>query len=103
MLPCNVIVQEIEAGIIEVAAVNPIASLQAVDNENQNEVVNEIATMLENVIKKISDLSMPKSTVYTSKFGKKLESTLNDFNLSGYTTEQLEKHKDIFAAIKEHA
>ena len=33
MLPCNVIVQEIEAGIIEVAAVNPMASMQAVKNE----------------------------------------------------------------------
>ena len=33
MLPCNVIVQEVEAGVIEVAAVNPMASMQAVKNE----------------------------------------------------------------------
>jgi uncharacterized protein (DUF302 family) len=31
MLPCNVIVQEIEKGVIEVAAVNPLASMQAVE------------------------------------------------------------------------
>jgi uncharacterized protein (DUF302 family) len=30
MLPCNVIVQEVEANVIEVAAVNPMASMQAV-------------------------------------------------------------------------
>jgi uncharacterized protein (DUF302 family) len=32
MLPCNVIVQETEAGSIEVSAVNPQASMQAVEN-----------------------------------------------------------------------
>jgi len=53
MLPCNVIVQEIEAGIIEVAAVNPMASMQAVKNEKLNEVASEITAMLENVIEKL--------------------------------------------------
>ncbi|SFN39897.1 Uncharacterized conserved protein, DUF302 family [Bizionia echini] len=53
MLPCNVIVQEIEAGIIEVAAVNPMASMQAVENKNLNEIANEITAMLENVIEKL--------------------------------------------------
>ncbi|HAT65731.1 MAG TPA: hypothetical protein DCS66_14255 [Flavobacteriaceae bacterium] len=53
MLPCNVIVQEIKAGTIEVAAVNPMASMQAVENEKLNEVANEITAMLENVIEKL--------------------------------------------------
>ncbi|WJJ96420.1 DUF302 domain-containing protein [Algibacter luteus] len=53
MLPCNVIVQEIEIGVIEVAAVNPMASMQAVKNEKLNDVANEITAMLENVIEKI--------------------------------------------------
>ena len=53
MLPCNVIVQEIEEGVIEVAAVNPMASMQAVENEKLNDVANEITSMLENVIKKL--------------------------------------------------
>lgn len=53
MLPCNVIVQEIEAGTIEVAAVNQMASMQAVENEKLNEVANEITAMLENVIEKL--------------------------------------------------
>ena len=53
MLPCNVIVQEIEADVIEVAAVNPMASMQAVKNEKLNDVASEITAMLENVIEKI--------------------------------------------------
>jgi len=53
MLPCNVIVQEVEEGVIEVAAVNPMASMQAVENEKLNDVANEITSMLENVIKKL--------------------------------------------------
>lgn len=32
MLPCNVIVQRRESGDVEVAAVDPVASMQAVDN-----------------------------------------------------------------------
>lgn len=53
MLFCNVIVQEIEEGIIEVAAVNPMASMQAVENEKLHEVAKEITSMLENIIEKL--------------------------------------------------
>ena len=53
MLPCNVIVQEIEAGVIEVAAVNPMASMQAVENKDLGKIADEISTMLENVIEKL--------------------------------------------------
>lgn len=53
MLPCNVIVQDIEEGIIEVAAVNPMASMQAVENEKLHEVAKEITSMLENIIEKL--------------------------------------------------
>ncbi|NEN24870.1 DUF302 domain-containing protein [Cryomorpha ignava] len=53
MLPCNVIVQEIGEGVIEVAAVNPMASMQAVENEKLNEIANEITSMLKNVIEKL--------------------------------------------------
>ena len=53
MLPCNVIVQEIEEGTVEVAAVNPMASMQAVENEKLNEVADEITAKLEHVIEKL--------------------------------------------------
>jgi len=32
MLPCNVIVRELDGGMIEVSAIDPMASMQAVDN-----------------------------------------------------------------------
>jgi uncharacterized protein (DUF302 family) len=50
MLPCNVIVQEKEAGEIEVAAVNPIASMQAVENDALGKVAKEIKVKLQKVI-----------------------------------------------------
>ena len=53
MLPCNVIVQEVEAGVIEVAAVNPMASMQAVENDALKEIAQEITLKLENIIKKL--------------------------------------------------
>ena len=53
MLPCNVIVQEISKGTVEVAAVNPMASMQAVGNLILAEIANEITAKLENVIEKL--------------------------------------------------
>lgn len=53
MLPCNVIVQEISKGVIEVAAVNPMASMQAVENEKLAEIASDITAKLENVIEKL--------------------------------------------------
>lgn len=53
MLPCNVIVQEIEEGVFEVAAVNPMASMQAVENEKLSKVAEEITDKLEKIINKL--------------------------------------------------
>ncbi|MCM4166297.1 hypothetical protein KCTC52924_03227 [Arenibacter antarcticus] len=53
MLPCNVIVQEIEEGVFEVAAVNPMASMQAVENEKLSKVAEEITDKLEKIIKNL--------------------------------------------------
>lgn len=50
MLPCNVIVQEVEPGRIEVAAVDPVASMQAVENESLGEVAIEVQRRLREVI-----------------------------------------------------
>ena len=53
MLPCNVIVQEKEAGLIEIAAVNPIASMQAVKNEDLGAIANEVQDKLRKVVDSI--------------------------------------------------
>jgi len=50
MLPCNVIVQELGDNTIEVAAVNPIASMQAVKNTELVEVAEKVSEKLKKVI-----------------------------------------------------
>ena len=50
MLPCNVIVQETADGKVEVAAVDPLASMMAIENEALGEVATEVQGMLKNVI-----------------------------------------------------
>lgn len=49
MLPCNVIVQEKENGI-EVSAVDPIASMSAIENPGLGEVAMEVQARLKKVI-----------------------------------------------------
>jgi len=49
MLPCNVIVQQLDDGV-EVAAVDPVASMQAVENDQLGEVASTIQNKLKFVI-----------------------------------------------------
>jgi uncharacterized protein (DUF302 family) len=50
MLPCNVIVQEISDGKVEVAAVDPLASMMAVHNEALGSIAAEVQSLLKKVI-----------------------------------------------------
>lgn len=50
MLPCNVIVQDAGNGQTEIAAVDPVASMQAVDNEALRPIAEEIRDRLQTVI-----------------------------------------------------
>lgn len=50
MLPCNVVVEENSDGKIEVSAVDPIASMQAVSNESLGGVAVEVRDRLKKVI-----------------------------------------------------
>lgn len=50
MLPCNVVIQEIGDGEYEIAAVNPIASMMAIENEELVKVAIEVTDMLKKVI-----------------------------------------------------
>jgi uncharacterized protein (DUF302 family) len=50
MLPCNVIVQELGSGEIEVAAINPIASMQAVNNSELIDLATEVTQKLKSAI-----------------------------------------------------
>jgi uncharacterized protein (DUF302 family) len=50
MLPCNVVVQEIENDQVEVAAVDPMASMQAVENHGLGEIAKEVRAKLKAVV-----------------------------------------------------
>ena len=50
MLPCNVIVQEVAGGGTEVAAIDPVASMQAVNNPKLGEVGEQVRDKLQRVI-----------------------------------------------------
>lgn len=52
MLPCNVIVQQVDDGV-EVAVVDPLASMQAVDNKDLAGIATEIQAKLKSVIESL--------------------------------------------------
>ena len=54
MLPCNVIVQEKEQGVIEISAVDPAASMSSVANENLNDIAGEVRDTLQKVISNLA-------------------------------------------------
>lgn len=53
MLPCNVIVEEHENGEVEISAVDPMASMQAVENEGLKEIAGQVRDLLVKVIKTV--------------------------------------------------
>jgi uncharacterized protein (DUF302 family) len=55
MLPCNIIVQELEKNKIEVAAINPMVSMQAVKNEKLGNIAQQVSKKLENVISNLKN------------------------------------------------
>lgn len=49
MLPCNVILREV-AGGVEVSAIDPVASMQAIDNSALHSVAGQVRDMLAKVV-----------------------------------------------------
>ncbi len=52
MLPCNVILREVEGGT-EVSAVDPVASMSGIDNDELKAVAGQVRGMLETVVAEI--------------------------------------------------
>jgi uncharacterized protein (DUF302 family) len=50
MLPCNVIVQELSLNNIEVAAINPIASMMAIQNADLEGIAKDMTHKLQKII-----------------------------------------------------
>lgn len=49
MLPCNVIVQELDEGI-EIAAIDPVASMQSVGNDSLTKIAKEVRDKLKKAV-----------------------------------------------------
>lgn len=52
MLPCNVILREIDGGV-EVSAVDPVASMQAIDNQELHAVAGQVRNLLKKAVEEI--------------------------------------------------
>lgn len=52
-LPCNVIVEETEAGKIEVSAVDPVASMVAAQNDALKDIAEEVQQKLKRVVENL--------------------------------------------------
>ena len=50
MLPCNVVVQDAGGGRTEVAAIDPVASMQAIDNPNLKKAADRVRLKLKKVV-----------------------------------------------------
>lgn len=53
MLPCNVIIQELDDGQTEVAAIDPVASMVAIENDKLKEIAADIRDLLDKAIKSL--------------------------------------------------
>ena len=53
MLPCNVIVQETEEGKIEVSVIDPIASMQSIDNPTLKDIADQVQAKLKKVVESL--------------------------------------------------
>ena len=53
MLPCNVVVQDMGGGKTEVAAIDPVASMQAIENPRLNDAARKVQVKLRKVIESL--------------------------------------------------
>jgi len=53
MLPCNVIVQQHDGGKVEVSAIDPVASMQAIENPGLADVAQEVQGRLRQVVESL--------------------------------------------------
>ncbi|AND90937.1 uncharacterized protein (DUF302 family) [Bradyrhizobium diazoefficiens] len=54
MLPCNVVVQQREGGKVEISAVDPVASMAAIENPKLGAVAGQVRELLKQVVAEIA-------------------------------------------------
>jgi uncharacterized protein (DUF302 family) len=50
MLPCNVVVQELSDGRVEIAAIDPVASTAAVDHAQLKQMAHRVGDLLRKIV-----------------------------------------------------
>ena len=53
MLPCNVVIQEAPDGRVEVAAIDPVASMMAVENPRLKQAAEQVREKLQKVVSRL--------------------------------------------------
>jgi len=53
ILPCNVILQEVEENQVEVAAVDPVASMGTIPNKGLVKIAEEVRDLMEDIIESL--------------------------------------------------
>jgi len=53
MLPCNVVVQDLGGGNVEIAAIDPVASMQAIENPELKDAAGKVQAKLRKVIENL--------------------------------------------------
>ena len=54
MLPCNVVVQQRDDGKVEISAVDPVASMAAIENQKLGALAGQVRELLKQVIAEIA-------------------------------------------------
>ena len=66
MLPCNVVVQDVGGGKTEVAAIDPVASMQAIVNPRLKQAAEQVRAKLKKVIDGLQSAHMSRSPRVTN-------------------------------------
>ena len=53
MLPCNIIIQELDENTVEVAAVDPTASMSAVENKDLGNIAHNVQSRLKEMVEEL--------------------------------------------------
>ena len=53
MLPCNIIIQQVDEGSVEVAAVDPAASMSAVENQDLGNIAHNVRARLRELVEEL--------------------------------------------------
>ncbi len=55
MLPCNIVLQQQEEGRVEISAVDPVASMQAITNVEVSQVAQDVRSLLQRVVEEVGN------------------------------------------------